>query len=217
MKTHFLNQEVFLRFISIFLHLIKHFDDLNTLLSLLGIKFSIIGITETRFSKDISPSVNFSLPNYSVEHTPAASSAGGALLYVADHLSYKQRKDLSHNLYKSKELESIFIEIMYTKKKNLIIGCIYKHPCMSVEEFNDEYILPLLEKASKENKPLILLGDFNINLLKSDTDNSVSNFLDILGSFSLLPQIILPTRITNTSKTLIDNIFIFWKFNLPYF
>ena len=79
---------------------------------------------------------------------------------------------------------------------------------MPIEEFNDEYILPLLEKASKENKPLILLGDFNINLLKSDSDNSVSNFLDILGSFSLLPQIIFPTRLTNTSKTLIDNIFI---------
>ena len=80
---------------------------------------------------------------------------------------------------------------------------------MPIEEFNEEYILPLLEKASKENKPLILLGDdFNINLLKFDSDNSVSNFLDILGSFSLLPQIILPTRLTNTSKTLIDNIFI---------
>ena len=90
----------------------------------------------------------------------------------------------------------------------MIVGCIYKHPCMPIEESNEEYILPLLEKASKENKPLILLGDFNINLLKSDSDNSVSNFLDILGSFSLLPQIILPARLTNTSKTLIDNIFI---------
>ena len=186
----------------------KHFDELNTLLSLLEIKFSVIGITETKFSKNISPSINFSLPNYSVEHTPAESSAGGALLYIADYLSYKLRKDLTNNLYKSKELESIFIEIMYKKKKNVLIGCIYRHPCMSIEEFNDEYMLPLLEKASKENKPLILLGDFNINLLKSDTDNSVSNFLDILGSFSLLPQIILPTRITNTSKTLIDNIFV---------
>ena len=58
----------------------------------------------------------------------------------------------------------------------MIVGCIYKHPCMPIEEFNEEYILPLLEKASKENKPLILLGDFNINLLKSDSDNSVSNF-----------------------------------------
>ena len=78
---------------------------------------------------------------------------------------------------------------------------------MSIDEFNEVFLLPLLEKASKENKPLILLGDFNINLLKSDTDNSISHFLDILGSFSLLPQIIFPTRITNTSKTLIDNIF----------
>ena len=51
------------------------------------------------------------------------------------------------------------------------------------------------------------MGDFNINLLNSDNDNSVSNFLDILGSFSLLPQVILPTRVSNTSKTLIDNIF----------
>ena len=88
-----------------------------TLLAILKIKFSIIGITETKFSKDVSPSINFSLPNYSVEHVPAESSAGGALLYIADYLSYKQRKDLTNNLYKSKELESIFIEIMYKKKK----------------------------------------------------------------------------------------------------
>ena len=96
--------------------LTKHFDDLSTLLAILKIKFSIIGITETKFSKDVSPSINFSLPNYSVEHVPAESSAGGALLYIADYLSYKQRKDLTNNLYKSKELESIFIEIMYKKK-----------------------------------------------------------------------------------------------------
>ena len=96
---------------------------------------------------------------------------------------------------------------MYKKKKNVIVGCLYKHPFMSIDKFNDEFLLPPLEQASKENKQLILLGDFNINLLKSETENSVSNFLDILGSFSMLPQIIFPTRITNTSKTLIDNIF----------
>ena len=170
-------------------------------------QFSIIGIIETKFSKNITPSINFSLPNYSIEHTPAESSAGGALIYIADYLTYKQRKDLTKQTYKSKELESIFIEIMYKKKKNVIVGCLYKHPFMSIDEFNDEFLLPLLEQASKENKQLILLGDFNINLLKSETENSVSNFLDILGSFSMLPQIIFPTRITNTSKTLIDNIF----------
>ena len=63
---------------------------------------------------------------------------------------------------------------------------------------------PFLTKLTKKKRPE---GDFNINLLNCDNDNSVSNFLDILGSFSLLPQVILPTRVSNTSKTLIDNIF----------
>ena len=157
--------------------LTKHFDELNTLLTLLELQLSVIGITETKFSKNITPSINFSLPIYSIEHTPAESSAGGALLYIADYLTYKQRKDLTKQTYKSKELESIFIEIMYKKKKKVIIGCLYKHPCMPIDEFNDEFLLPLLEKASKENKKLILLGDFNINLLKSDTENFSFKFL----------------------------------------
>ena len=88
--------------------LTKHFDELSTLLFLLEMQFSIIGITETKFSKNITPSINLnSLPNYSIEHTPAESSAGGALLYIADYLTYKQRKDLTKQTYKSKEIESI--------------------------------------------------------------------------------------------------------------
>ena len=51
------------------------------------------------------------------------------------------------------------------------------------------------------------MGDFNVNLLNSENDKSTSDFLDMLGSFSLLPQVILPTRVTSYSKTLIDNIF----------
>ena len=80
--------------------LTKHFDELNTLLSLLEIQFSVIGITETKFSKNVVPSINFSLPNYSVEHTPAES--WGAMLYISNYLSYKLRKDLTNNLYKIK-------------------------------------------------------------------------------------------------------------------
>ncbi|XP_057292033.1 uncharacterized protein LOC130614615 [Hydractinia symbiolongicarpus] len=78
---------------------------------------------------------------------------------------------------------------------------------MSVDEFNTLYLSPLLETVSKEKKMLILLGDFNINLLNCNLDKSVENFLDITSSFSLLPHITLPTRITNSSSTLIDNIF----------
>ena len=110
-------------------------------------------------------------------------------------------------MYKIKELEAIFVEIIYEKKKNLVIGCVYKHPKMCIDNFNCDFLYPLLDKINKEKKSLMLMGDFNTNLLNANNDKSVYNFLDIFGSFSLLPQIIFPTRVTNSSKTLIDNIF----------
>ena len=66
---------------------------------------------------------------------------------------------------------------------------------MGVGDFNTSFLLPLLAKASSENKEIYLLGDFNIDLLKPDS----ADYLDIFSSFILLPHIILPTRVT-TSK-----------------
>ena len=79
-------------------------------------------------------------------------------------------------MYKSKQLESVFIEICYKNKKNIIVGCIYRHPVMDLDEFNNEYFDPLMEKLLKEDKKLVLLGDFNIDLLKVETDTSTANF-----------------------------------------
>ena len=74
--------------------------------------------------------------------------------------------------------------------------------------FNNHYLNPLLDNLSKEaNKTIVLLGDFNIDLLNFDTSEYVSTFLDDLASNSLQPQILLPTRISYNNKTLTDNIF----------
>ena len=51
------------------------------------------------------------------------------------------------------------------------------------------------------------MGDFNIDLLKIDDDAKSSLFFDNLTSNMFVPHIIHPTRITSTTKTLIDNIF----------
>ena len=53
---------------------------------------------------------------------------------------------------------------------------------------------------------LKLLGDFNIDLLRDSSNLEVENFMDTLQSNLLIPTITLPTRITENSKTLIDNI-----------
>ena len=77
---------------------------------------------------------------------------------------------------------------------------------MDLNEFNDYYFNELLHKLSSENKSVILLGDFNIDLMKYDNHHSTNEFLDSLSSHLFLPHITQPTRIRDTSKTLIDNI-----------
>ena len=49
-------------------------------------------------------------------------------------------------MYKSKHLESIFIEIINKQKKNIILGFLYRHPCMEVNEFNDDLFNYLSER-----------------------------------------------------------------------
>ena len=47
---------------------------------------------------------------------------------------------------------------------------------MKISDFNNEYLTPLPAKILQEEKTCLLMGDFNINLLNTDTDYSVSDF-----------------------------------------
>ena len=58
-----------------------------------------------------------------------------------------------------------------------------------------------------ENKDIMIMGDFNINLINYNDDKNTGNFLDTMFSQSFLPYITTPTRITRNTKTLIDNIY----------
>ena len=63
----------------------------------------------------------------------------------------------------------------------------------------------VVEMIHCEKKYYVLLGDFNF--LKFESNPSTENFLNTLGTFYFQPQILQPTRITDSSATLIDNIF----------
>ena len=108
--------------------------------------------------------------------------------------------------YVSKLLESTFAEVI-VGTSDLIVGAIYKHPNLKINDFLSKFE-PFLEKLNKEKKTLVLLGDFNIDLLEFESKPEIFNFLDILSSYLIKPHITLPTRIAEKSRTLIDNIFI---------
>ena len=88
------------------------------------------------------------LTNCSSEITPTQTSAGGTLLYIANHQSNKCCNGL--NIYKKNELESIFTETVNPKKSNIVVGVIYRHPTMDLTDFNCNYLNKLLENITKE-------------------------------------------------------------------
>ena len=94
-----------------------------------------------------------------------------------------------------KQLESTFIEVVQNKER-IIIGCLYRHPSMELSEFNNHYLSNLLDKLSGENKTVVLLGDFNADLLKYDKDCNVSDFLNTMYSNLPLSHIASSLHVT---------------------
>ena len=183
-----------------------HIDDLRTVLSRMKPEIDIIGISEHKIKKDFTPSNNIDIGGYDeFIFEPTGSTHGGAGFYIKNGYDYIPRKDL--NLNSTSHFEAIFVELILKDRKNLIVGCIYRHPSsdISVNDFAEKYLEPIMCKIQREKKECVLMGDFNVDLLKSSGDNAASKFYNTLSSYFFTPYILQPTRLR--SKTLIDNIF----------
>ena len=167
----------------------KHCGDLKIVLSLLKTDFHIIGISEHKIHKNGSNNItNISLPGYhEFEYDPTETTHGGTGFFIKESLSFNRRDDLKFN--SPGNFESTFIEIIFPNRRNIVIGCIYRHPTstLPISTFIDEYIEPMLNKISAENKLCTLMGDFNIDLLKIDSNNDSNSFYNIMTSHFLLP------------------------------
>ena len=89
----------------------------------------------------------------------------------------------------------------------MIIGCLYRHPFsqIPIPQFTDDYLEPLLDKIAKEDKTCSIMGDFNIDLLKSETHDEIANYQNDFTNHFYNPLILQLTRLE--SKTLIDIFF----------
>ena len=92
----------------------------------------------------------------------------------------------------------------HLKVKDIIIGVVYRPPNTSIGGFCDAFI-PITDKINKEKRPCYILGDFSLNLLNSKNDTQT--FVNQLFTNGFYPRIDKPTRVTEHSATLIDNIF----------
>ena len=75
-------------------------------------------------------------------------------------------------------------------------------------------LVPIFNKLDNNKCEIVLTGDFNINLLKVNQQPIFNEFVDTITSHSFYPHITLPTRLSEKSGSLIDNLFCKLTYNL---
>ena len=91
--------------------------------------------------------------------------------------------------------------------RNIILGNIYRPP----NDINENYktffdeLIRILAILNKSKHEVIIAGDFNIDLLKVNTNMHAHEFFHTLIAQSFIPKITLPTRFSDLRCTLIDN------------
>ena len=101
----------------------------------------------------------------------------------------------------------LFIEIDKEElgtDKNTIVGVIYRIPGTSAENFNHKIERSLSRISHEKN---YLMGDINMDLLKSDIHKETSILLDTVYSNGFISVVCKPTRITADTESLIDHIY----------
>ena len=187
----------------------RHLHELEAYISHVHHEFSIIPVSETWLSDATIDT--YQMEGHAHEYQYCKDKCGGGgFLFVKNDLSYILRKYL---ILFNQSVEFLFIRLQNTdssRSNSIIVGVIYRPPNTNIIHFN-EALSTLLDKVKLENKQVYLSGDYDITLINTDKHQPSVEFLESMFSYSLYPMINRPTRIRESSATLIDDIF----FNCP--
>ena len=132
------------------------------------------------------------------------SAHSGLVIY----LSNKYQHEVLNIHEQSNLWDGQFIKISgMLHNRNIILGNIYRPP----NDINENYktffdeLIRILAILNKSKHEVIIAGDFNIDLLKVNTNMHAHEFFHTLIAQSFIPKITLPTRFSDLRCTLIDN------------
>ena len=160
-----------------------------------------------------------SIEHYSCLRKDRNRSGGGVACFIHKSIGFEERSDFSD------DFENIFIDILLPKTKPILLGVAYRPP--SDMQFVEKLSNSISNSNSFDAQEVILLGDFNVNLLDrkkklihkkgyrfSNEDNYstplhlTKNYNQLLKSNSLTQLINEPTRKSNTTESLLDHILV---------
>ena len=110
------------------------------------------------------------------------------------------RRDLNMN-----DLENLCLEIQKPCSKPFLLVSWYRPPCSSAELFS--HYETLIAKLDSLDLEYYLMGDFNCNMASAHFDSNTRLLCEISDIYGLQQLITEPSRITESSSSLMDVIF----------
>ena len=182
-----------------------NFDKFVTEIKCIDHSFSVIGLAETNIDKMHSDL--YKVDNYQCFYSPKLKCkqiGTGVALYVND--SFKVTI-LDHLCTTNSNIETIFAKIVQNEKE-VIVGVVYRSPNCNFSEFLVTYNLTITDQLPSK-KFVQILGDFNVNLLKTN-ETMTSQFEEHFLSEGLYPIISIKTHKRDLTKgSCNDNIYIY--------
>ena len=157
--------------------------------------YHVFTLSETWLDNTVHSSET-EIPGYVFERIDRNRDGGGVGMYIKDDIQYKRRFDLENA-----NIEAIWLEIKQVHRKPIIISSLYCRSQQDVPEYLNS-LSEIMSDVTNENKEIFLMGDLNCDFLKKNpATNHMSVFMDM---FNLNQLVTKATRITPTSKTLLD-------------
>ena len=183
---------------------------------MLPVMFSYIGLQEIW-----SIGKYFELPGYNkLEYKsrdmytdPNPNCGGGVGFFLSKQFpDYEILEDES--IFLPGVYESIWVKIKISPGKFKVIGNVYRPntaPRADLKQAISTHcgiISKILANKKHKSCSIEIISDFNIDLLHFEQHDDTKHYLESMSSFGFLPVITRPTRITQTSASLIDHIFV---------
>ena len=188
--------------------LLAHQTELSQLLQVMSNKNSSVDVLllcETFLMPRTEKLV--SIPGYRlVTNNRNNYKGGGVAILIREGILFGTKPELC--CMADKELESVYVDITARKGRQIRIGSLYHAPNTDVKKLIEHIEMVSTKTRLVFHHEIIIGMDQNLDLLKSEEHASTRKFLDQILNCGLWPVITRPTRITQRSATLIDNIYI---------
>ena len=162
--------------------------------------FDILFLAETKIDSTVSSHL-VSHPGFRTIRKDRKKGAGGLLAYIRNDLSAYRRLKLE-----SSNIESICLDVKGSNNSRFIVCGCYRSPTKCKESDFIASLSTAAENMYNTRRELLLLGDFNMDMYENRDEGRFpdTRLVDFCNRFCLSNRIDNPTRVTKTSKSLID-------------